>query len=84
MLGHQQLVALCQRIKERQSLRHPARAMQKQHLLTTHGAVQLYRDVSDPDLGEFSRHLVGSSPNTASEGLPQSAVFAVCLFESFS
>jgi hypothetical protein len=62
MLGYQQLVVHCQRIKEWQPLRHPARPVQEQHFLTTPGAVQLYRDVSDPELSEFSRHLVGSSP----------------------
>jgi hypothetical protein len=43
-------------------LRHPARAVQEEHLLATPGAVQLYRDVSDPEPSEFSRHLVGSFP----------------------
>src|SRR6516164_2643165 len=77
MLGHQQLVALCQRIKEWQPLRHPPCAVQEQHLLTTPGAVQLYCDVSDPELSEFSRHLVGSSPKHSLSG--PAAKCAACL-----
>ena len=58
MLGHQQLVALGQRIEERQPLRHAARAVQEQHRGAAPGAVQPDCHVPDLELGELRRHLV--------------------------
>ena len=60
MLGHQHLVALGQRIEERQPLRHAAGAVQEQHRRASPGAVQLDRDVPDLELGELRRHVVRS------------------------
>ena len=60
MLGHQHLVALGQRIEERQPLRHAAGAVQEQHGRAVSGAVQLDRDVPDLEVGELRRHVVRS------------------------
>jgi len=64
MLGHQQLVALRQRIEKRKPLRHAAHAMEEQHCGAAPRAVQLNGDVVDLELGEFSRHVVRSRSKT--------------------
>ena len=50
MLRHEQLVMLGQPVEERQPLRHPARAVQKQHGRAAPGAVQPDRDVPNLQL----------------------------------
>ncbi len=69
MLGHQNLIALGQRIEERQPLRHPAGAVQEQHRRAMPGAVQLDGDASDLELGELRRHVVCSLSKTHPLGI---------------
>jgi len=51
-----------ERVEERQPLRYPARAVQKQHRRTPPGVVQLHGDIPHLEFGQFCRHAVRSLP----------------------
>ena len=74
MLGHQHLVALRQRIEERQPLRHAARTMQEQHRGAAPCAVQLDGNVSDLELAQLRRHIVRSLSKTDRPGTSLSRI----------
>src|SRR6266704_1835656 len=63
MLRHQHLMALGQRIEERQPLRDAPRAVQEQHRRPAPGAVHFDPDAPDLELGELRWHLVRSLSN---------------------
>ena len=69
MLGHQDLIALGQRLEERQPLRHAAGTVQEQHRRASPSAMQLDSDVPDLELGELRRHVVRSLSKTHPLGI---------------